>query len=159
MEIQYLHAEERDGSEQINGWLEIHKFLLGRSREVVAVHGQINSQRIVQLVQQFDKLFFLSFIKKVMFKCRIKLARTMKISGHYLWWNGKLYKTILLTLARVDEETSSIGSIISSSWLENVCNTTRQPTSLLATRYYPWIVNIVTTMFCSQLFTLLTNRN
>lgn len=89
--VHYLHAEERDGSEQIDGWLEIHEFLLGRGREVVAVHRQINSQRIVQLVQQFDKLFFLSFYpRKVLIQVRYKPWCNVKLKCKTLArnWGG-----------------------------------------------------------------------
>lgn len=55
----YLHAEERNAGEQIDGRLQIHQLLLAGRRKVVAVHGQIDAQRVVQLVEQLDEFLLL----------------------------------------------------------------------------------------------------
>jgi hypothetical protein len=51
-----LHPEEGDGGEEVDGRLEVHQLLLAGGGEVVAVHGEVDAQRVVQLVQQLDEL-------------------------------------------------------------------------------------------------------
>lgn len=60
----YLHAEECNGSEEVHSRLEIHQFLLRRGREIIAVHGEVDAQRVVQLIQELDEFLFLSKVRK-----------------------------------------------------------------------------------------------
>lgn len=55
----HFHPEESDGGEQVHCGLEVLQLLVGAGGEVVAVHGQVYPEGVVQLVQQLHKLFFL----------------------------------------------------------------------------------------------------
>ena len=54
-----LHPEEGDGGEEVHCGLQVLQLLGVAGREVVAVHGQVDPQGVVQRVQQLDKLVFL----------------------------------------------------------------------------------------------------
>ena len=51
-----LHAEERDASEQIDCGLEVLQLLRVGGLEVVAVHGEVYAERVVERVEQPDEL-------------------------------------------------------------------------------------------------------
>ena len=57
--LAHLHAEEGDAGEEVDGGLEVLQLLRRRGWEVVAVHAQVDPQRVVQLVQKLDELLFL----------------------------------------------------------------------------------------------------
>ena len=52
----YFHAEERDAGEQIDGGFEVIQLLGVRRLEVVAVHRDVDAERVVQRVEQSDEL-------------------------------------------------------------------------------------------------------
>lgn len=54
-----LHPEEGDGGEEVHRGLQVLQLLGVAGGEVVAVHGQVDPQGVVQRVQQLDKLVFL----------------------------------------------------------------------------------------------------
>ena len=54
-----LHPEECDGGEEVHCGLQVLQLLGVAGGEVVAVHGQVDPQGVVQRVQQLDKLVFL----------------------------------------------------------------------------------------------------
>ncbi len=60
----HLHAEEGDGGEQVHGGLEVLEARRVRRGERVAVHGQVDAQRVVQLVQQLHELLLLQERKR-----------------------------------------------------------------------------------------------
>ena len=51
-----LHAEERDAGEQIDDGLEVLHLLGVGGLEVVAVHGDVDAERVVKRVEQSDEL-------------------------------------------------------------------------------------------------------
>ena len=57
--LRYLHAEECDGCEKVDGGLEVLEARGVRRRERVTIDGQVDPQRVVQLIQQLHELLFL----------------------------------------------------------------------------------------------------
>ena len=51
-----LHPEERDAGEEVDGCLQILKFLRLGGGKVVPIHGQVDPQGVVQGVKQLDEL-------------------------------------------------------------------------------------------------------
>ena len=54
-----LHPEEGDGGEEVHRTLEVLQFLGATGGEVVPVHGEVDTQGVMQLVQQLHELLFL----------------------------------------------------------------------------------------------------
>lgn len=65
-----LHTKKCDTGKQIDGWFEIHELVWTRSRKVVAIHGEIYSQWVVELVKKLDEFLFL----KKNSKCNIYIT-------------------------------------------------------------------------------------
>lgn len=51
----HFHSKKGDRREQIDGGLQVLQFLGAGGRKVVSVHGQVDSQRVVQLVEQLNE--------------------------------------------------------------------------------------------------------
>lgn len=55
----HLHSEERDACEQVYCGLEVLQLFWAGRGEVVAIHGEVDAQRVVKRVQQANKLVLL----------------------------------------------------------------------------------------------------
>ena len=53
-----FHAKEGDTGEEIHGGLEILQTVRTGARKVVPVHGQVDTERVFELVEQLDELLF-----------------------------------------------------------------------------------------------------